>query len=76
MHVFVDAETVKRVAVTKRGVSEWDVVSQVRIGRCAQAWVPASARNRSASPTPSPAVADAGAGCCCRTGSHRWHLGQ
>ena len=74
MHVFVDAETVKRVAVTKRGVSEWDVVSQVRIGRCAQAWVPASARNRSASPTPSPAVADARAGCFCRTGFRRWHL--
>ena len=30
MHVFVDAETVKRVAVTKRGVSEWGVVSQGR----------------------------------------------
>ena len=37
MHVFVDAETVKRVAVTKRGVSEWGVVSQGRIGRLAEA---------------------------------------
>jgi len=72
MHVFVDVETVKRAAVTKRGASEWGVVSQVRIGRFAEAWVPAGARNRSASPTPSPAVADAG--CCCRTGSRRWRL--
>lgn len=30
MHVFVDAETVKRAAATKRGVREWGVVSQVR----------------------------------------------
>ena len=75
MHLFVDVETVKRAAVTKRGASEWGVVSQVRIGRFAEAWVPAGARGtRSASPTPSPAVADAGAGCCCRTGSRRWHL--
>ena len=37
MHVFVDAETVKRVAVTKLGVCEWGVVSQGRIGRLAEA---------------------------------------
>ena len=43
MQVFVDVETVKRAAVTKRGGSEWGVVSQVRIGRFAQAGVPAGA---------------------------------
>ena len=30
MHLFVDVETVKRVAVPKLGVSEWGVVSQGR----------------------------------------------
>ena len=33
MHLFVDVETVKRVAVPKLGVSEWGVVSQGRYRR-------------------------------------------
>jgi hypothetical protein len=37
MQVFVDVETVKRAAVTKPGVSEWGVVSQVRVDWLAEA---------------------------------------
>jgi hypothetical protein len=41
MHVFVELEAVKRAVVTKRGVSEWGVVSQARIDRFsrAEAWL-------------------------------------
>ena len=37
MHVFVDFQAVKRAVGTKLGVSEWVVVSQERIERCAEA---------------------------------------